>query len=64
MKERGALDSDRGGYFGIMPILASQLSANSGHLVMGKLVRLNPNACPPFAYKCISTGTPAFLNAL
>jgi hypothetical protein len=24
----------------------------------------SPNACPPCAYKCISTGTPAFLSAM
>ena len=53
----------RSPYSEIIPILPNQVSTNWGHLVTGSPVRRSPNACPPLAYKCISTGTPAFFSA-
>ena len=51
-------------YSEIIPIVASHVSTNSGHRDTGSFVRRSPNAWPPCAYKCISTGTPAFFNAM
>lgn len=51
-------------YLEIIPIVFSHVSTNCGHCVMGSCVRRSPKACPPFAYKCISTGTPAFFRAM
>ena len=48
----------------VIPIVSSQVPINRGHPVIGSSVRRSPNACPPCAYKCISTGTPAFLSAM
>ncbi len=48
----------------VIPMVRSHVSTNSGHLVIGCSVRRSPNACPPSAYKCISTGTPAFFSAM
>lgn len=48
---------------GMMPIVRNQTSPCTGQLVMGNSVRRNPNAWPPFAYRCISAGTCAFHNA-
>jgi len=50
-------------YFEIMPTAASHVSTSCGHRVMGDSVGRSPNAWPPFTYKCISAGTPAFLSA-
>ena len=50
-------------YSEIIPIVPSHVSTNSGHRDTGSFVRRSPNACPPCAYKCISTGTPAFFSA-
>jgi hypothetical protein len=50
---------DSGDYCGIIPIVRSHSSTNRGHWVIGSSVRRSPNAWPPCAYKCISTGTPA-----
>ena len=50
-------------YFEVMPIVPSHVSTNRGHSVIGNFVRRSPNACPPCAYKCISTSTPAFFSA-
>ncbi len=44
------------------PIVPSQISTSSGHRLTGSFVLRSPNACPPCAYRCISTGTPAFFN--
>ncbi len=49
---------------GKMRFVLSHVSTNRGHRVIGKLLGRNPNACPPCAYKCISTGTPAFFNPM
>ena len=51
-------------YFAIIPIIPSQVSTNSGHFVTGNFVLRSPKACPPCAYKWISTGTPAFFSAM
>ena len=51
-------------YFEITPIVPSQVSTSSGHRVIGNVVGRNPKACLPSAYKCISTGTPAFFSAM
>src|SRR6266436_4678385 len=51
-------------YSEIIPIVPSHVSTNCGHPVIGNFVRRSPNACPPCAYKCISTGTPAFFSAM
>src|ERR1700733_9471285 len=51
-------------HFGIIPIVPSHRSTNSGHPVIGNSVRRSPKACPPCAYKCISTGPPAFFSAM
>ncbi len=51
-------------YSEIIPIVPSHVSTNSGHPVIGNFVRRSPNACPPCAYRCISTGTPAFFSAM
>lgn len=50
-------------YSEIIPILFSHVSSNGGHPVIGIFVRRMPNPWPPRAYKCISTGTPAFFSA-
>ena len=56
---------DRGQrHFEIIPIVRSHVSTSSGHLVIGYFVRRSPKACLPSAYKCISTGTPAFFSAM
>ena len=47
-----------------IPIVPSHVSTNSGHRVTGNFVRRSPNAWPPCAYKCISTGTPAFFSPM
>lgn len=54
----------RPSYSEIIPIVRSHLSTSWGHSVIGKFVGRNPNAWPPCAYRCISTGTPAFLRAM
>jgi hypothetical protein len=51
-------------YGEISPIVRSHVSTSSGHLVIGYCVRRSPKACLPSAYKCISTGTPAFFRAM
>src|SRR5438105_4694310 len=51
-------------YFEVIPIVFSQVSNSCGQSVIGNFVRRKPNACPPSAYKCISTGTPAFFSAM
>ena len=48
------------GYFEIISIVRSHCSTNGGQPVIGKFVGRSPNACPPFTYKCSSTGTPPF----
>ena len=48
----------------IIPIVPSHVSINFGQPVTGSFVRRNPNPWPPCAYKCISTGTPAFFNPM
>jgi hypothetical protein len=50
-------------YCEIMPTAASHVSTSCGHRVMGDSVGRSPNAWPPFPYKCISAGTPAFRSA-
>ena len=52
------------GYSEIMPIVFSHVSTSCGQFVIGRFVRRSPNACPPCAYRCISTGTPAFFSAM
>jgi len=44
-------------YSEIIPIVLNHFSTNAGHCVMGNFMGRSPNACPPCAYKCISTGT-------
>jgi len=51
-------------YFEVIPIVPSHVSTNRGHSVIGNFVRRSPNAWPPCAYKCISTGTPAPFSAM
>ena len=51
-------------YSEIIPIVSSHVSTNWGHAVIGSGVGRSPNACPPSAYRCISTGTPAFFRAM
>jgi hypothetical protein len=51
-------------YCGVIPIVFSHVSANRGHWLIGNLLGFKPNACPPCAYKCISTGTPAFFKLM
>lgn len=53
-----------GNYGEVIPIVRSHLSTNSDHLAVGSFVRRNPNACLPSGYGCISTGTPARINAM
>jgi len=48
----------------IVPMVRSQVSTKRGQRVIGNLVGRRPKAWPPCAYKCISTGTPAFLSAM
>jgi len=55
--------TSRTDYSEIIPILFSHVSSNGGHPVIGIFVRRMPNPWPPCAYKCISTGTPAFFSA-
>src|ERR1039458_4342648 len=50
-------------YGEITPIVRNHVSSSSGHRVIGKFVGRSPKACLPSAYKCISTGTPAFFSA-
>jgi hypothetical protein len=42
--------------------LAPTSLSNRGHPVTGNFVRRSPNAYPPCAYKCISTGTRSLLQ--
>jgi hypothetical protein len=46
------------------PMVYSHCSTNAGQWPMGRLVERKPKACPPCAYKCISTGTPASFSAM
>lgn len=50
--------------FRIMPIVISHLPISHGQFVIGRFVRRSPKACPPCAYKCISTETPASFSAM
>ena len=43
-------------------VIWSHASTNCGHAVTGSFVGRRPNACPPSAYRCSSTGTPAFFS--
>src|SRR6266481_10057968 len=48
----------------LIPFLLLLRRSLQDHRVIGSSVRRSPNACPPCAYKCISTGTPAFFSAM
>jgi len=54
----------RNRHFEMTPIVISQVSTSLGQSVIGNFVGRNPKACLPSAYKCISTGTPAFSSAM
>ncbi len=49
---------------GIIPMVLIHVSASAGQRVIGFDVGLSPNAWPPWAYRCISTGAPAFFSAV
>ncbi len=49
-------------YSDVIPIVRSHASTDRGQSVTGNEVRRKPNACPPCAYRCISAGTPRFLQ--
>src|SRR5690348_12485024 len=51
-------------YGEIIPMVRNHVWTSPGHLVMGYFVGRNPKACLPSAYRCISTGTPAFSRAV
>jgi hypothetical protein len=63
-RKRKSKSSENTNHFGIIAMVPSQVSTNRGHPVIGNFVRRSPNAWPPCAYKCISTGTPAFFRAM
>lgn len=48
---------------GSMPIVLIHASARLGQRVIGFDEGRSPNACPPCAYRCISTGTSACFSA-
>src|SRR2546422_10109853 len=48
----------------IVPFLFSLRRSLQDHRVIVSSVRPSPTACPPCAYQCISTGTPAFFSAM
>src|SRR5678816_1811255 len=48
---------------GVIPIVCSHVSTSRGQSVIGFSVCRKPNACPPCAYRCISTGAPTFAAA-